>query len=133
MATIVPIVSKKSASMIENTSRTTATTPIFSTEPNSENWPSSEKSGAATRLSGSAGTSRLQPFGLSSLRPPIPTTASSTTASRVAATIEMRIAPRTPRVMRTIMSSRPTTNTTIGQPASEPPEPSCSGVPCARA
>ena len=44
-ATIVPIVSKKSASMTEKARTTTATTPIFANGPEIENSPRVEKSG----------------------------------------------------------------------------------------
>ena len=67
MATIVPIVSKKSASSRVKTSSTAATNPILLNEPNRLNWPSSPKSGIATTLLGQVGTLRPQPVGLTTL------------------------------------------------------------------
>ena len=51
------------------------------------------------------------------------------TASTVLAAMPMRMAPRTCRAIRTAISNRPTTNTSVGQPRRPPSAPSCSGVP----
>ena len=62
------------------------TKPTRSNEPNSENWPSSPKSGTAMILSGSAGTLRFQPLGLTFLPStdgPTWAIASTTTATTV--------------------------------------------------
>src|SRR5665648_595870 len=117
MATIVPMVSKKSASMIEKTSSTTATMPIFSIEPKSEKWPISEKSGILANDSGIFGTTRPHPVGLSADFSPMVAMASMMTARTVAEAIAIRIAPRTLRTSRIAIRNRPTTNTRIGQPA----------------
>ncbi|NYD25062.1 hypothetical protein BJ968_004671 [Kineococcus aurantiacus] len=134
IATTVPMVSKKSASSRVKTSRTTVTQPTASNEPSREKCPSVAKSGAETHESGSAGTFRPQARGLTTdpsapVRGPRWATASTTTARTVAATIPPRMAPRTPRAMRTIISTRPTTKTSVGQPARKPPMPSSRGVP----
>ena len=78
-ATIVPIVSKKSASRIEKTRTTTARTPILPTAPSSENCPSSDRSGTEKTESGSEGTFWCHPVGLSA--PDAPTFAHASTAS----------------------------------------------------
>ena len=67
MATIVPMVSKKSASMRVKTSSTAATTPILLNDPSRLNCPSRPKSGMSTTVEGSAGTLRPQPVGLTTL------------------------------------------------------------------
>ena len=113
MATIVPIVSKKSASITVNTSRTRATGPMCTKAPTMSNWPSSEKSGSAKTPSKVGG--ELKPPGLSSPRPPMCMVFSRITASTVEARIEIRMAPRTLRTCSTIASTRPKTNTRIGQ------------------
>src|SRR6185369_5278141 len=63
-ATTVPIVSKKSASMSVKTSSTALSTPIRANPPNSENCPTSERSGIPATLFGQVGTVSCQPVGL---------------------------------------------------------------------
>ena len=58
----------------------------------------------------------------------MPTTASTTTASTVAAMIPIRMAPRTCLTIMTMMASSPRTKTSVGQPARKPPIPSSTGV-----
>ncbi len=131
IATIVPIVSKKSASMIEKTSRTTATRPILPIDPNSEKCPSSEKSGALMiPPSGIAGSLSFHASGaLPSVGwEPSLATASMITASTVEVMIEIISAPRTLRVISTIASSSPITKTSSGHPANDPLMPSSTGV-----
>ena len=67
IATIVPMVSKKSASSRVKTSRNAATMPILENEPSRLNWPSRPKSGTSAMVSGMAGTLRPQPAGLTTL------------------------------------------------------------------
>ena len=62
-ATIVPIVSKKSASSSEKT-RTTARITECLNGPSTEKCPSREKSGVETTASGNAGTVERHPAGL---------------------------------------------------------------------
>ncbi len=131
MAVIVPMVSKKSASSSVKTNRTAVTTPTRSNEPNSENWPSSPKSGVAMILSGKAGTLRFQPCGLT-LSPetdgPTLATASTMIASTVVARIEIRMAPLTFFTHSAMTSIRPNTKTSTGHPPRTPPEPSSTGT-----
>ena len=133
MATIVPIVSKKSASSRVKTSSAAATNPILPNEPSRENWPSSPKSGISTIVLGQVGTLRPQPVGLTTLPvasvwPPILAIASTMIARTVAPTMPMRMAPFTCRTSMTMIASRPTTKTSIGQPARNPPMPSSTGT-----
>ena len=112
MAVIVPMVSKKSASISVKTSSSAATTPTDSNEPNRLNWPSVPKSGSSMILSGSAGTFRLQPVGLLGAGPtPKSPIASTMIASTVVATIEIRIAPLTLRTHSAITRTRPIAKT----------------------
>ena len=67
MATMVPIVSKKSASISVKMSRQAETTPILLNEPSREKWPSRPKSGMSMSVEGSFGTLSRQPVGLTSL------------------------------------------------------------------
>ena len=102
----VPIVSKKSLSMSEKTASDAATTPIAEKPPNRLTWPIEPKSGDATRLSGSFGTLRLQPFGFTTLPSgpvcgPTCATASMMIDRTSLATMPMRIAPRTFLATRT--------------------------------
>ncbi len=89
MATIVPMVSKKSASMSVKTSRQAATMPILLNDPSRLNCPSSPKSGTSMIRDGSVGTFSPHPEGLTTLPVAsvwLPTlkTASTMTASTVA-------------------------------------------------
>ena len=54
--------------------------------------------------------------------------ASTTIATTVVMTMPSRIAPRVRRATSTAVSSRPKTNTSVGQPRSSPPTPSCTGT-----
>ena len=110
IAVIVPIVSKKSASISVKISSSAVTTPAFSNEPSRLNSPRVPKSGVSKTSSGQAGVVRPHAFGA-----PI---ASTTIASTVVATIEIRIAPLTLRTQSPITSSRPTQKTKTGQPES---------------
>ena len=127
IAVIVPMVSKKSASISVKTNSSDVTTPTLSKDPSRLNSPSVPKSGVARTLSGQAGTLRLQPLGLSTIDP-APTIASTTMASTVVAAMEIRIAPRTWRTQSTMTRARPTPNTSTGHPASWPVCPSWTGT-----
>jgi hypothetical protein len=128
-ATIVPIVSKKSASTSENTSSATVRKPSSRTPPVSEKCPRIEKSGVSTSFDGHVGTSSDQPRGLVLDCAPIENAACRSPATTVIATIEIRMAPRTLRTTSTRVSRTPITNTSSGQPARLPSIPSWSGVP----
>src|SRR5665647_763581 len=133
MATIVPIVSKKSASIRVNTSRIADTAPILPKEPSSEKWPSRPKSGTSTSVEGNLGTFSPQPVGLTTLPvasvwPPILTTASMRMARTEVPMIPMRMAPFTFLTSMMMIESRPTTKTNVGQPARKPPTPSSTGT-----
>ena len=96
IAVIVPIVSKKSASIRVKTSRTAATTPIAENEPNRLNSPRVPKFGLSKIESGSFGHVQA-PAGRvlgAALAPTLPI-ASTMMARIVVATIEIRIAPLT--------------------------------------
>ena len=129
---MVPMVSKKSASSRVNTSSSAASTPTRSKEPNSEKSPSSDRSGRSTTESGRVGVLSCQPLGLLSVgdtnEGPTSNTASMTTASRVVTTMPIRMAARVRRTTRMPVSSRPNTNTSVGQPDRAPAGPSCSGT-----
>ena len=89
MATIVPIVSKKSASSRVKISSAADTKPILLNDPSRLKSPTSEKSGRAKGFEGRVGTLRPHPVGLTILPPgpvcePMCSTASSTIASTVA-------------------------------------------------
>ena len=120
IAVIVPIVSKKSASISVKTSSRAETTPTVSNDAEqAELAEQAEVGRRRTSSSGSAGTLRPQPVGLSSSgaidgrsrRSP-----RRSIASTVVATIPIRIAPLTLRTHSETISSRPSTNTSIGQP-----------------
>ena len=123
IAVIVPMVSKKSASISVKTSNNADTTPTDSNEPKRLNSPSVPKSGVSTILSGHSGTFRLHPVGPSWLEPRSPI-ASTTIATTVVARMEMRMAPLTFRTQSATTRTRPIENTTTGQPWSAPPGPS---------
>ena len=135
MAVIVPMVSKKSASMSVKMSSTAATTPTLWKEPRSEKCPRVSRCGVSMTFSGMPGTTRFQPVGLT-LSPatigPILPTASTMIAMTVVATIAMRIAPLTFRTQRMTTRIRPSTKTKVGQPLMKPSVPSWTGTgPCA--
>ena len=116
-ATMVPIVSKKSASMTLKESTTTATIPSLWKEPRGETCPSVAKSGAVTGLPLRAGVVRPHPpegLALTLKR------ASTMSAHAVEKTIPMRIAPLTRRTMSTAVRARPATKTRSGQVDREP-------------
>ncbi len=107
------------------------TTPAFSQEPSRSKLPISPKSGVSTIESGSAGTLRFQPLGFtpSSVNVgPTAATFSTTIATIVVTTIEIRIAPLTRATYSAMTSTRPITKTRTGQPASLPPMPSSTGT-----
>lgn len=95
----MPIVSKKSEMSRVKISRHTVTNPAFSHEPSRLNSPSRPRSGTATTSSGTAGTFRFHPTGLtvagSTNVGPTSATASTTIATTVVTRIEIRIAPGT--------------------------------------
>ncbi len=122
------MVSKKSESISEKTTSSAATTPTAWIPPSRLNRPSKEKSGVLSSRSGSRGTTRLQPRGLSAPEGPTRATASTTMASTVVTRMPSRIAPRTRRATSTATSSRPTENTRTGQPSRAPPMPSSTGT-----
>src|SRR5918995_898673 len=105
-ATIVPIVSKKSASSRVNTNSPAVRTPTASHEPSRLNWPSNPKSGESTIRLGSTGTFRPHPLGFASPSSPtdgpMSNSASTRMASTVAPRIVHRIAPLTLRTYRKI-------------------------------
>ena len=117
---MVPIVSKKSLSMIENVTRTAATTPSRATTPRSSR-PKVEKSGHCTRAVGTVAAPGVgNPFHSA-------TTPLRTMASTVVPTIPMSRAPRTRRAMSQAVRRKPTTNTTAGG-VSNVPRPTGSGL-----
>ena len=110
---IVPIVSKKSLSMIENVTRTAVSTPSRTTKLKSTR-PNVEKSGACTIAWGS----RAAP-GVGNAWPP-----AKTSLSTIAITVVPRMprsrAPRVRRAMSHAVRKNPTRKTTIGSPFSVP-------------
>src|SRR5438094_919740 len=110
---IVPIVSKKSLSMIENVTRTAVSTPSLTTKLKSTR-PNVEKSGACTIAWGS----RAAP-GVGNAWPP-----AKTSLSTIAITVVPRMprsrAPRVRRAMSHAVRKNPTRKTTIGSPFSVP-------------
>ena len=135
IATIVPIVSKKSASISVKTSRTAATTPTLANEPNRLKWPSSPKSGTSTILSGSFGTFRPQPAGLTTCRwrrpaAPILAIASTMIARTVAPRMRDQDGALAPcaTIRATIASTGRGRRRATGQPFSVPPMPSSTGT-----
>ncbi len=105
---IVPIASKKHDSRTVKTKRTPVRTPTLPKPPNRLNSPMSPKSGVATGLPGHSGVVRPQDG--------IVATALMISARTVIATIEMRIAPGTLRVIRASVSRAPRMKTRTGQP-----------------
>ena len=103
MATMVPIVSKKSASSREKTRRITETIPTLCTLPSRLKWPSVDRLGTSTGKPSRRGSDRDQPvrlsgpFSGSSLKGPRWVTASMMMARTVAEAMPMRMAPRTLR------------------------------------
>src|SRR3954447_26662271 len=81
IAVIVPIVSKKSASIRVKISSSAEITPILSNEPNRLNSPTVSRLGLLNQSSGNFGTLRPQPPGFWAVRPPTSKTASTTIAS----------------------------------------------------
>ncbi len=137
-ATIVPMVSKKSASNNEKTSRSRPrSTPGPAAPlkaPNRSTLPIRLRSGTAKPPS--TGTFCIQPVGLTtapvaSLEAPTWKTASTMIANTVAAPIAISNAPLTLRTNRAIRISRPIRKIAIGHPLSAPPMPSSTGVPTA--
>ena len=127
IAVMVPMVSKKSASRRVKASRSAASTPTEENAPNRSNCPRVPKSGTSTTPL-SSGTLSDQLPGPSSATEPRSRTACSTKASTAVATIEIRIAPRTWRTHRAMMSTTPTAKTSTGHPLSVPPLPSWTGT-----
>ena len=124
---MVPIASKKIESRMVKTSSSAARAPRLRNASSGATAPTSERSGSATKEEGAAGTTSDHPVAFSADEPD-GTTASSTWARAVVRTTAIRMAPRTLRTMRARVSSRPTTNVSIGQPSSVPPSPSCTGT-----
>ena len=128
--TETPIASKNTESRIANTSREAISPPTEVKAPNRSTLPSRCRSGAVH--SGREGAIRDQPVGTAfpsaSTEGPMWNTASSTLARIVAATMPIRMAPRTLRITRTAVSSSPTTKTSTGQPSSSPPVPRPTGT-----
>ncbi len=132
----MPIVSKKSDSSSENTNSPAVTNPTAVKAPVRLKSPRMLRSGALNQVSGMRGTFRAQPTGLSgvsglpSLNGPILKTDSTITARTAVARMPMSRAPLTFRVTSTIISRRPATKTTVGQPRSWPLTPNeISGTP----
>ncbi len=110
---IVPIVSKKSLSMIENVTRTAVTTPSFATRPKSRR-PNVERSGGCTIAAGIRAAPGVgKPF--QSATAPFRMIATS-----VVSTIPSRSAPRTRRAISHAVRTKPTRNTRMGRPRMDP-------------
>ena len=94
---MVPIVSKKSASMREKTRRMMETTPSLPKPPKRSTLPSVLKIGTAIGEPVSSGTVLPQPVGFVSEMSLMPAKNWTMTAITVEATIEISTAPLTPR------------------------------------
>src|SRR6266496_3944340 len=134
---VVPITSKKSDSTSENTTIKAEMIPAAEKPPNSEKSPNTPKSGAPKCLPENVGTLSAHASGLTTLPvasvcEPMSSAASRMTASTVAATMPIRIAPLILRAYSTPMSSRPTTNTNVSHPLRWPSMPMSTGVPAPR-
>src|SRR4029450_5760466 len=127
----VPMVSKKSLSMRVKMNSTATMIPTWAKLPPRLKAPSRLKSGEPTMPLGTDGTVRAQPEGLTlpaaSTWGPTSTIALRTIAKTAVPTMPSRMAPRTRRTTRAMVSSRPKQNTTVGQPIRRLPTPSCTG------
>ena len=123
----VPIVSKKSLSISEKIASSAAMTPMTWKLPKRLNWPRSPRSGVATIWSGTLGTFRPQPTGLTAPSAPNlgPTLAidSMMIATTAVPKMPIRMAPRTFLTTKMIVKIRPKQKVKIGQPARAPAGP----------
>ena len=139
---MVPIVSKKSASNKVNTSNRAAKKPVLglvnAPKISSNPKPRESKRGVSVKFNvpsaffGKAGVFKPHPreldsVGLIKLFPTL-NWLSTMIAKIVEVMIPMRIDPLIFLTINTIVSKRPTVNTTIGQPTSCPPSPSSNGT-----
>ena len=93
--------------------------------------PKIPKSGVATTASGTAGTFKFQPFGLTPFGPtngPTLNADSTAIATRVVSVIPIRRAPLTFLTVRPIIKNRPKAKTTTGHPIRFPLSPKATGT-----
>ena len=128
---MVPMASKKLASTRVKTSSVAARAPTRVKAPTGSTSPTIDRSGSPPSESGMPGTASDQPPSFSA-EEPAPTTASTTMASTVVATMPMNNPPRTLRTTSAPQMITPMTKTSVGKVPTEPPSPSETGtVVCA--